>query len=192
MAGGRQPKLNKILIGKICKAIEKGLTRKLTCAYVGIRNSTFLNWLNDAEIVTNAVESGKELTEPMIVDIGDKQVTISNALLKMELMESIHRSESKYLDKALGVLDKALIANDVSTAKWILERRARDDFSTQQTVKVGNVDGETFKQEIHTKSREERFLEFQAKLKGLNLGELSKNYSEHEEQLKEEEEKDSE
>jgi hypothetical protein len=185
---GRQPKLNKVLINKICKAIERGLTRKLTCAYVGIRECSFYEWLKEAEMINNALESGKELTEPMILDIGDKQVVITNALLKTELTESLRRSESKYLDKALGVISKALVANDVSTAKWILERRARDDFSTQQTVKVGNVEGETFKQEIHTKSREERFLEFQQKLKGLNLGELSREYSEHEKEQTEDSE----
>ena len=62
-----------------------------------------------------------------------------------------------------------------ATAKWVLERRDRENFGTQQTVKLGNIEGETFKQEVHVESREERFLKFQIKLQGLKLGNLKKS-----------------
>lgn len=167
---GRAPKLNKVLINKICKYIEKGMTRKLTCHRVGIQETTFYGWLNEANMINKALEKGKTLTEPMIVEIGDKTLTISLAVLKMELMESVQVSESKYLEKSLDVLEKAIKQNDVQTAKWLLERRCRKEFGNQQTVQVGNVDGEVFKQEVHDKTMEERFLEFEKRLEGVKLG----------------------
>jgi hypothetical protein len=179
---GRQPKLNKILIGKICKALEKGLTRRLTCHYVAVSEVAFYKWLEEAEMVNRALEQGKELTDPMIIEIGDKTYTINNACLKIELIESVHMSEAKYLAKSLEVLDGAVKAKDVSTAKWLLERRCRKDFSSQQTVNIGNKEGETFKSEVHTKSMMEQFAEFQDQLKHLNLGNLKDQAKADEEQ----------
>ena len=167
---GRQPRLNKILINKICKSIEKGLSRKLACSINGVRESTLYYWLKDAEILNNALEKDISLTDPMIIDIGDNQVTITNGLCKLELLESIHKSESKYLATLVEALGTGVEAKDLPTIKWLLERRCREDYGLQSIVKVGNVQGETFKQEIHTKTIVEQLAELELELGDAVLG----------------------
>ena len=50
--------------------------------------------------------------------------------------------------KARTVVAEALKNKDENTAKWYLERKARDEFAAKQEVAVGNLESSPFKIEI--------------------------------------------
>ena len=56
--------------------------------------------------------------------------------------------KQKLVLKARVVIAEALKNNDENTAKWYLERKARDEFAAKQEVAVGNLESSPFKIEI--------------------------------------------
>ena len=50
--------------------------------------------------------------------------------------------------KAKQIVINYLNRNDIDTAKWYLERKARDEFAAKQEVAVGNLESSPFKIEI--------------------------------------------
>lgn len=50
--------------------------------------------------------------------------------------------------KAKQIVINYLNSNDIDTAKWYLERKARDEFAAKQEVAVGNLESSPFKIEI--------------------------------------------
>lgn len=169
MSKGRRPKLNNNVIKTFIKAISKGATYRMACGASNIDDTTLCGWFNDAKLIKKAINEGKTLEDVTNIEIADKQVTITNCLNKIKLVESIEKAESTYFQSKLDTINTAA-DKDWNAAKWILERRCRKDFAPTNTVNVGNVEGETFKQEVHTKTMEEQFLEFEQKIAHLKLG----------------------
>lgn len=169
---GRNSSLTKKLIKTFAGHIEKGCTIRMSCNLSGITETTYNNYINDAKIVKKALEKGKQLIEPMSIEVGDKIITVKYAKLKIEFLEAINVANANYLSSKVEIINEAA-EKDWKAACWILERRAKDEFSTQSTVKVGNDGDKPFKQEVAPdKTMAEQFFEFQQSIKGLKLGSL--------------------
>ncbi len=65
-----------------------------------------------------------------------------------EFRERKEMLKQKLVLKARTVVAEALKNNDENTAKWYLERKARDEFAAKQEVAVGNLESSPFKIEI--------------------------------------------
>ena len=65
-----------------------------------------------------------------------------------EFRERKEMLKQKLVLKARTVVAEALKNKDENTAKWYLERKARDEFAAKQEVAVGNLESSPFKIEI--------------------------------------------
>ena len=65
-----------------------------------------------------------------------------------EFRERKEMLKQKLVLKARTVVAEALKNKDENTAKWYLERKARDEFSTKQEMAIGNLDTSPFKIEV--------------------------------------------
>lgn len=65
-----------------------------------------------------------------------------------EFRERKEMLKQKLVLKARAVVAEALKNGDENTAKWYLERKARDEFSTKQEMAIGNLDTSPFKIEV--------------------------------------------
>ncbi len=65
-----------------------------------------------------------------------------------EFTERKEMLKQKLVLKARTVVAEALKNKDENTAKWYLERKARDEFAAKQEVAVGNLESSPFKIEI--------------------------------------------
>lgn len=65
-----------------------------------------------------------------------------------EFRERKEMLKQKLVLKARTVVANALEKEDENTAKWYLERKARDEFAAKQEVSVGNLENSPFKIEI--------------------------------------------
>lgn len=65
-----------------------------------------------------------------------------------EFAERKEMLKQKLVLKARTVVANALEKEDENTAKWYLERKARDEFAAKQEVAVGNLESSPFKIEI--------------------------------------------
>lgn len=65
-----------------------------------------------------------------------------------EFTERKEMLKQKLVLKARVVVAEALKNKDENTAKWYLERKARDEFAAKQEVAVGNLESSPFKIEI--------------------------------------------
>ena len=65
-----------------------------------------------------------------------------------EFVERKEMLKRKLVLKARTVVANALEKEDENTAKWYLERKARDEFSTKQEMVIGNLDTSPFKIEV--------------------------------------------
>lgn len=51
-----------------------------------------------------------------------------------EFCVSIERLQAKPVMKAYAVIDNALNSSDINTARWLLERKRKDDFTTKTEI----------------------------------------------------------
>nr|DAN37011.1 MAG TPA: Sf6 terminase small subunit gp1, octamer, DNA-binding, CAPS buffer.65A [Caudoviricetes sp.] len=65
-----------------------------------------------------------------------------------EFTERKEALKQKLVLKARTIVANALEKEDENTAKWYLERKARDEFAAKQEVAVGNLESSPFKIEI--------------------------------------------
>lgn len=65
-----------------------------------------------------------------------------------EFRERKEMLKQKLVLKARNVIAQALENKDENTAKWYLERKARDEFSTKQEMAIGNLDTSPFRIEV--------------------------------------------
>lgn len=65
-----------------------------------------------------------------------------------EFRERKEMLKKKLVLKARVIIARALENKDENTAKWYLERKARDEFAAKQEVAVGNLESSPFKIEI--------------------------------------------
>lgn len=65
-----------------------------------------------------------------------------------EFRERKEALKQKLVLKARTIVANALEKEDENTAKWYLERKARDEFAAKQEVAVGNLESSPFKIEI--------------------------------------------
>jgi len=98
MAMGRKTKLTPGLQEDFCKAIQLGMTYKLSCAYVGISEPTFYRWLQEAEKPT-----GRKAQK--------------------DFRKALKAAEAKGAAHSLAVIRRAADDGNWTAAAWILERR---------------------------------------------------------------------
>lgn len=98
MAMGRKSKLTPELAQDFCKAIQLGMTYKLSCAYVGISEPTFYRWLQEAEKPT-----GRKAQK--------------------DFRDALKTAEAKGAAHSLAVIRRAADDGNWTAAAWILERR---------------------------------------------------------------------
>lgn len=96
MTTGRKTKLTPDLQAKFCQGIKLGMTYRLACGYVGIRESTFYRWLQEAE-------QGH-----------DRQ---------KEFKEAVKAAEATGAAHSLAVIHRAAEEGSWQASAWLLERR---------------------------------------------------------------------
>lgn len=65
-----------------------------------------------------------------------------------EFVERKERLKERMIFKARTVIADALNKNDENTAKWYLERKKKDEFSTRSENLMGNIDETPFRIEM--------------------------------------------
>lgn len=103
-------------------------------------------------------ETVKKLEDAFSLGCSDLEACIYADITKQTLYnyqdshpEFFDRKEmlkQKLVLKARTVVAEALKNKDENTAKWYLERKARDEFAAKQEVAVGNLESSPFKIEI--------------------------------------------
>ena len=103
-------------------------------------------------------ETVKKLEDAFSLGCSDIEACIYADITKQTLYnyqdshpEFLDRKEAlkqKLVLKARTVVANALEKEDENTAKWYLERKARDEFAAKQEVAVGNLESSPFKIEI--------------------------------------------
>jgi hypothetical protein len=129
MTTGRKTKLTPDLQAKFCQGIKLGMTYRLACGYVGIRESTFYRWLQEAE-------QGH-----------DRQ---------KEFKEAVKASEAEGAAHSLAVINKAGKEGSWQASAWLLERRHCYRRDSAPIVEAIINDAETQQRMVEMDSEEGR------------------------------------
>ena len=171
------------LIKRAYELIQKGYSQKLVCKATGVSQGTFIKWLNDAREVERYVEregiSLKELPDTIEIDGGNHLIRINNSKLLFKLLKYVETAQAEYADKLLSTINKASTGDngDWKAALTMLERMNRE-YRMDSNVRVGNIQGEEFKQETTLKSVAETLKEFKEMYSDTAFGqEVTEKYS---------------
>jgi hypothetical protein len=167
---GHQSKCNSQFITKFCDYVKKGYPNKIAAGLCGIDESSIYRWKDDYYLIESLLNEGKQLENEMFFESEEITKNIRNCKNIHKFFRRLEESKAKYLSKALDTVDEAMDAKDVSTAKWVLEKRLPQEFGNKQEVAIANKDGIPFKQDVRHKPMLEEFTDFIKEVESLTLG----------------------
>ena len=104
---GRKPKLTEELVNNLCRYVENGASYKDACIAVGIGETAFYRWLDDA-------------------DSDDEKIKYKD--LKVKLRDSLKKANAKFKSYHLANITR-LSNGDWKASAWILERKYPKEFA---------------------------------------------------------------
>ena len=115
---GRKRLLDKDVCEKIKEALSSGLPDKDACIIAGISDSSFYNWLQEAESLEKSIQEGK-----ITLDENNDR----DRLLLLEFLVSVKKGRASFKQFHLdNIKNKSSL--DWKASAWALERRDPDNF----------------------------------------------------------------
>lgn len=109
-----EKKLDAAVIEKAHKLISEGHYAVVVCSYLGIHESTYYKWIENAK----------------------KDIAKNKQSIYTEFFESIKEAEAKAEMRHLQNITKAAIDGTWQASAWFLERKHKDKWSAKQELQL--------------------------------------------------------